>query len=106
MHKKFFFEKNFLTPKTSKNVIFGLKMVKNGKVKKFWSKYLFWLESIQNVLIRNLKRKYQSRIFFPRLNFCLGQSFLLRAPDSINGNGYAAGAGRSFDEQASTGKAT
>ena len=25
MHKNFFFEKNFLTPKTSKNVIFGPK---------------------------------------------------------------------------------
>ena len=54
-------EKSF-GPKTSKNVIFGSKMVKNEK---FWSKKFFWSESIQNALKRILKQKSQNRKFFP-----------------------------------------
>ena len=46
----------------AQNFIFEPKMLKNGKVKNFCSKF-FWSESSQNVLKRILKRKSRNRKF-------------------------------------------
>ena len=51
-----------------KKRVFGPKMVKNGKVKKFWSIF-FCSESIQNVLKRILKGKCRYQKFFPTTKF-------------------------------------
>ena len=60
-----------MTQKSSKNVISGPKMVKNGKDKNFWSKNIL-SESIQNVLKGILKSKSRNRKLFPVTKFYPG----------------------------------
>ena len=69
MVKKLFLKKNFLGPKSLKNVILGPKIVKEWLSQKNLVENLFWSESIQNVLKRILKRKSQNRKCFPIRNF-------------------------------------
>ena len=64
--QKFFWKKIFFRPKIFKKPLFlAIFGRKNGKDKNFWSKKIFWSESIQNGPKRILKRKSRFRKIFP-----------------------------------------
>ena len=72
MPKIFFWGKNFFDPKTSKNVIFGSKMVKNEN---FWSKKIFLVGIDSECFETYFKTKIPKSKIFSRVKFFCGTLF-------------------------------